>query len=201
MATILKHWPIFALALFVSLVSALGLIFLRKDSWLPSGQPVKKAQPLSEGGPTASQSFKEWEFSATELENLRIQLEGEKEELHKKEEELERLQGQVRSEVADLNLLRRELETLREEIQQDLIVIDDNERQNLRNLSSLYAEMKAPAAVKVLGELEVDTVVKILSLMPADASARILGTLADLPGERSAQKAAEITEAIRKLKQ
>ncbi|MCZ6673516.1 MAG: hypothetical protein O7C75_11335 [Verrucomicrobia bacterium] len=200
MATILKHWYVFALALVLSLASALGLIYLRKDAWMPSGNTVKKAEPVSEAGPLASQSFREWEFSAAELENLRIQLEGEKETLRKKEDELQRLEGQIRSEVADLNVLRRELETLRQDIHKDIIVIDDNERQNLRSLSSLYAEMKAPAAVKVLGELKIDTVVKILSLMPSDAAARILGTLADLPGEDSAEKAAEITEAIRNLK-
>ncbi len=200
MATIIKFWYVFALALFLSLASALGLIYMRKDLWLPAGEPVKKAEPLSEAGPLASQSFREWEFSAAELENLRIQLEGEKEALRQKEDELQRMQSQVQSEVADLNALRSELEALREDIQKDLIVIQEDERQNLRSLSSLYAEMKAPVAVKVLSELEIETFVKILSLMPADASARILGELADLPDGGSTRKAAEITEAIRKLK-
>ena len=167
---------------------------------MPSGEPVKKAAPVSEAGPTASQSFRDWEFSAAELENLRIQLQDEKEALRKKEDELQRLEAQIRSEMADLDVLRRDLETIRANIQKDLIVIDENERQNLRSLAGLYAEMKADAAVKVLGELKIETVVKILSLMPADASARILGTLASQPGEQSAEKAAEITEAIRKLK-
>ena len=200
MADILKHWQIFALALVLSLASAVGMIVLRKDSWMPPSKPIKKAEAISEAGAAASDSFREWEFTAAELEDMRLQLEAEKEELNKREDELNRLQGQVRSEVADLNSLRKELEALREEIQKDIIVIDENERQNLRSLSSLYAEMKAPAAVKVLGELDIETVVKILSLMPADASARILGALADLPGDRSTEKAAEITEAIRRLK-
>lgn len=200
MSALLKNWYLLALALVVSLISALGLIYLRKDNWLPSGKPVVKARPISEAGPTASDSFQEWEYSASELENLRSLLEAERAELKTREAELNRLRSQIQSETADLKQMRRELENLREAIQDDLIKIDADELTNLRNLSKLYSEMKAPAAVKVLSELDLDTVVKILSMMPADASAKILETMTEMPGGVSTEKAAEITEAIRKLK-
>ncbi len=201
MGTLIKHWQIFALALVLSLGSALGLIFMRKDSWLPTSDGlVKKATPISEGGVTASKSFKEWEFSASELDNLRSQLEGERDLLEKERAKQEALRAQIQSESAELVRLRAELELLREDIQKDLIIIDEDEQKNLRSLANLYAEMKAPAAVKVLTELDTDTVVKILSLMPSDASARILGTLAESPSEASVGRAAEITDAFRKLK-
>jgi flagellar motility protein MotE (MotC chaperone) len=196
----LKFWYLLALALFLSLASALTLIFMRQDAWMPAAKEPKRAPRISEGGVLATQSFREWEFSATELENMRTKLEGEKEALHIRETALRQWEEQIRSEVSDLNDLRNDLDALKKSIQQDLITIGDDERQNLRSLSKLYSEMKAPAAVKVLAELDVETVVKILTLMPSDASARILGTFADLPEEKSVQKAAEITEAIRKLK-
>ena len=199
MSALLKNWYLLALALALSLASALGLIFMRKDSWMPSGESVQKAKPISEAGPTASDSFKTWEFSGLEVENMRILLEAKIEEVRDQEAELNRLRGQIQSEAADLVQLRRELETLREEIKQDLVVIDENEVKNLRSLSKLYSEMKAPAAVKVLSELEIETVVKILSMMPSDASAKILETMTDLSGSVSTGKAAEITEAIRNL--
>lgn len=201
MGTLVKHWQIVVLALVLSLGSALALIFMRKDSWLPTASgEVRKATPISEGGVTASKSFKDWEFSAAELDNLRSQLAGEKAQIEKERAEQEALREQIQSESAELVRLRAELESLREDIQQDLIIIDESEQKNLRSLSNVYAEMKAPAAVKVFSELETETVVKILSLMPSDASARILGTLAELPGDAAVRQAAEITDAFRKLK-
>ena len=150
MANILKHWQIFALALVLSLTSAVGLIVLRKDSWMPAGKPINKAAPISEAGAAASESFREWEFSASELDNLRIQLDAEKEALRKKEDELNRLEGQVRSEVTDLNALRKELEALRQDIQKDIIVIDENERQNLRSLSSNHPTVIISLSIRLV---------------------------------------------------
>jgi len=196
MKSLFRYWYLLVLALVLSLLCATGLVLLRKDAWAPAAEEEAEI-PLEDG---ETPSFREWKFSAAELEDMQIKFEAERSALDTREEELERLEAQVSSERADLLKLRAELVALREEIEKDYIAIGENERANLRDLASMYAEMKAPAAVKVLGEMEIKSVVKILTLMPSDASARILGTMAESGDTEAVKRAAEITEAIRKVK-
>lgn len=89
---------------------------------------------------------------------------------------------------------------MRQSIQQEFIIIEQGEQRNLQNLAAIYAEMKAPAAMRVLAEMDLNVVVKILSLMPEDSSARILGTMAESPDEDLVRRAARISDGMRRLR-
>lgn len=198
MGLIGRFWYIFVLAIVLSLGASLGLIFLRKDTWMPEKRIPVEVVPREAVG--ATRSFREWDFRTAELETIREQLNAERERLRQREEELQLLRGQVQSEIEELQALKLELEQMRAAMDQEFVVIEQVEQRNLRALATVYAEMKAPAAVRILGEMDVLTVVKILSLMPQEASARILATMADAQEETTIRRAAQITDLMRKVK-
>jgi len=199
MKQLIKYWYILVLAFILSLLAAFGLIFLRQEAWMPpeqeeASEPIK----LEEGD---SDSFREWRFQMNELEDLRLKFDARESELNAKEKSLELLRSQIASERAELETLRDSLEELRDQIERDFISIEAQELTNLQSLASIYSEVRPEAAVKVFEGLEDVEVVKILSLMPTESSARVLGQMGASDDQETLQRAAKITSDLRKVKQ
>ena len=207
MKTILKYWYLIVLAFIISLGSSIGLIYLRKDSWVPPKPKEVEEAPvvLAEGD---SKSFREWRFQANQLEDLKLKLDARQADLVREEKTLELLRSQVETERIELIKVRIDLEGLRDEIEAnyasfeaDYISIAAQELVNLQRLASIYAEVSAEATVKIFEGLEDEIVVKILSLMQAESSARILGAMGESSDPKTLRRAATVTASLRKVKQ
>lgn len=197
MGGLLKQWPLFLVGFLLSLGTSVGVLFARKEAWIPPEPALKGGEVLEEEEENVP--YRDWFFAVGELETLQMELEAERDRLKKREAALEDLRAKVRNEVSELDRMRGELERLRESINSELVVIAENEQRNFRTLAGVYAEMDPESAVMVLGEMEVETAVKILSRMPNDASARILSTMASEGDDASLGRAAKITETLQKL--
>ena len=198
MKTILKYWYLILLAFIMSLGSALGVIYLRNDSWVPPEPKGEAPIALEEGD---SRSFREWRFRANQLEDLKLKLDSRQGDLDREETTLNLLRSQIETERGELVKMRKALEGLRSEIEANYITIAAQELVNLQRLASIYSEVGAEASVKVFGGLEDETVVKILSLMQTESSARILGEMGESTDPETLKRAAKVTADLRKVKQ
>jgi len=197
MGNLLKYWYIVVIAFIASFMSAVGLIYLRQDQWLPPEGEAEPAIDLSEGD---SASFQEWNFRANELEEIKLKLDSRKSGLDSRSTSLDARQAQIENERAELIKLRQSLVALSESIEQDFIAIDVNELANLQQLATIYSEVKAAATINVFKSLDNAVVVKILSLMSSESSARILGEMGQSTDDMTLKRAAELTNDFRKIK-
>lgn len=156
--------------------------------------PIK----LEEG---ESESFKEWRFRANEIEDIKLKLDARESELATREKSFELLQAQIENERSELINMRKQMEDLRASIEQDYIIIKAEELSNLQRLASIYSEVKAEATVNVFEGLEDAEVVKILSLMPTESSARVLGQMGSSDDSGILKRASKLTSDLRKVKE
>jgi flagellar motility protein MotE (MotC chaperone) len=198
MSTLLRFWYVFVLALVLSVVAAMGLLWLRLDDI----RPVVEAPEadISREAVGAGERFREWDFRSAEVEDLRIKLEARVQQLDARESDLLAWEQRIRSEVEELETLKAEIVALREAINEDMVVIEDSQRRNLRNLASMYAEMKPATALRILDEKAAEEVVQVLSLMPQDASVRILAAMAESNNDEALRRVNEITDLLKQVK-
>jgi len=119
------------------------------------------------------------------LQEERINLKNEREELAKKKKTLKRLQEEVDKKLEELKQQRIELEKL-------LAEKDVQELQRIRELSKMYEKMGADKAARVFGTLEQDLAVAILAKMKTKSAAKILNNM-------DREKAAALTTAFSTL--
>jgi flagellar motility protein MotE (MotC chaperone) len=198
MSTLLRFWYVFVLALVLSVVAAMGLLWLRLDDIRPAKEVP--AADISREAVGAGERFREWDFRSAEVEDLRIKLEARVQQLDARESDLLAWEQRIRSEVEELETLKAEIVALREAINEDMVVIEDSQRRNLRNLASMYAEMKPATALRILDEKAAEEVVQVLSLMPQDASVRILAAMAESNNDEALRRVNEITDLLKQVK-
>lgn len=119
------------------------------------------------------------------LQEERINLKNEREELAKKKKTLKRLQEEVDKKLEELKQQRIELEKM-------LAEKDAQELQRIQELSKMYEKMGAEKAASVFGNLEQDLAVAILAKMKTKAAAKILNNM-------DREKAAALTTAFSTL--
>lgn len=199
MRFLLRFWYVIVLALFLSIGSAIGLLYLERDQWIP--QPQEPVTDADREQPGMSEEYQEWSYSISEVEDLRVKLEAEREEVEQRRSELERMELRIESETEELQALRKELDTMREAIREEVIQIKEGEREQVERLASVYGQMKPAGAVAVFEQLEIEFVVKILSEMEEESAARILNEMSE--GARDPQmvkRAARITEEFQRVR-
>lgn len=197
MSTLLRYWYVFALALVLSVVAAVGLLTVRIKTMTLA--PVAESVVLSREAQGAGERFKEWDFRTAELEDMRVKMEAQQEALRVRESELESWQARIQSEIQELNGLKGEILALREAINADILKIAESERRNLRNLAGQLAEMRPPVAIKILEEKSDEALVKLLSQMPNEASVRILSLMAEQSDEAGMRRVNLITDLLLNL--
>lgn len=199
MSFLVRYWYVILLAFALSLLSAVGILYLERERWLPEPKPDTTLEEASEL-PGMSESYLKWNFEISGVEDLRVKMEAEREQLRKQQLDLEVLQGQVQSEMEELARMRDEIDSLREAIRRDIIEISEAEESNVRRLGKMYAEMNPDAAVVIFADLDIELVVKILSRMGEEPASRILAEMTNADPEGPlAQRAARITEMIQKV--
>ncbi|MBC2595011.1 hypothetical protein H5P28_12155 [Ruficoccus amylovorans] len=186
----------------MSIAGSAGLLWLRREAWMPPVPVPGTTDPTAlpkEPLPGMSMAFTEWDFHVSEVEALRKKMEEERAALETERTRLAQEAARIRAEKEDLERIRQDISQLQDDIGKHLVVIEAGEKDNLKKLAQVYAGMKASEAEQIISRLEIPVAVKIIALMPEDVSSRILGVMVT-GGEASTQRAAEISDEIRRLK-
>ncbi|MEX0322927.1 MAG: hypothetical protein AB3N63_12260 [Puniceicoccaceae bacterium] len=200
MKFLLRFWYVILLAFVLSLVSAAGMLYLQMDTWVVEQQAIAQEEEPVDEIPGMSEEYTRWSYGIAGIEDLRVKLEAEKEELQKERQELDAYKRQVDAEAEELKVLRQDIEDLRDSINVEFIKIEANEEDNLKRLAKVYSEMKPDAAVAIFSGLELNLVVKILSEMKEESASRILSEMSKGDADSiEAKKAAKITEMIQRV--
>lgn len=199
MRFLLRFWYVILLALVLSMGAAVGILYLERDDWMP--KPVEEVRESDREQPGMSERYREWTYSIDEVEDLRVKLEAERQDVEERKQELERVEQRVQSEMEELADLRQELERMREAISREVIEVQEGEREQVERLASVYGQMKPAGAVAIFEELEIPFVVKILSEMEEESAARILNEMSEgAQNEAVIKRAAKITEEFQRVR-
>ncbi|MFO7723999.1 MAG: hypothetical protein R6V45_00500 [Oceanipulchritudo sp.] len=200
MKFLLRFWYLILLALMVSLLSAVGLLYLQREDWIQP--PGEEEAPAGDPVPGMSDAYSGWNYDISSIEDLRVKMEAERENIRKERNRLEVLEKRVLSEVEELERVRDEITEIREAINADYVEIRESEKANLAQLAKVYTEMRPEAAVKILVDLDIELVVKILSGMNEEPASRILAEMSAAPEEsRMRGMASRITQLMQQVKE
>ena len=109
----------------------------------------------------------------------------EQEDLERRKKELKRLESEVDKKIEQLNQLRISVEKL-------LKQKDAAEQQRIIELAKMYEKMPSDRGATVIGNLDIDLAISILSKMKTKSAAKILASM-------DREKAAKITTAFSTL--
>ncbi len=143
-----------------------------------------------------------WNMWTPEVEKLAAELRDQREKLREREQSVVMRETRLEAETAELARTRREIEAQRAEIDQLLTAVGMDELKNLKGLAQTYSNLTPKAAVAIFSQMDDTTVVKILSLMKADAVGPIFEEMSRDAGEKDglAQRAATLSERLRLMK-
>jgi len=202
MSFLLRYWYIIILALVLSLGSAVGVLMMTKDQWLPvpvdpHAMAVNAATDLVE----MSVPYLNWNYETTVIEQLRLEYAAEAESIEKERRMLEALRKQVEADVQEMVEMRAGIDKLREEVTKEFVSIEDSELDNLKRLAKVYEGMKPVPVVELFKEMELELVVKLIVLVTPEAAYEILAEMSSpAQGPETLRTAVTITEELRKLK-
>lgn len=200
MKVLLKYWYIILFAFLLSVGAAVGILYLRKDDWMPP--PVDPLATQRERSVLAEMSddYVVWNFEVVGVEEIRTELEKEREQIESERQQLESLRVQIEQERAEMMSLRQEIDELRETVRKEFAQIEVSEEANLKSLARIYSEMKPAAIVKLFRDMDEELVVKILAMMPAENAAGVLEEMTKNEEDtQTIERAAEITDELRRL--
>lgn len=126
--------------------------------------------------------------TATELRKKEQELKEREAAVLKKEQELAPLQAEIDAKIEQLNELQETLTAMAKEIAEKEQALQD---EKITHLVSLYSNMDASKAARIMDKLDMDTVVKILGNMRGKSAGQILAAM-------SAEKGAVISEKLSK---
>jgi len=126
--------------------------------------------------------------TAAELRKKEQELKEREAAVLKKEQELAPLQAEVDAKIEQLNELQETLTAMAKEIAEKEQTLQD---EKMTHLVSLYSNMDASKAARIMDKLDLDTVVKILGNMKGKSAGQILAAM-------SAEKGAVISERLSK---
>lgn len=143
-----------------------------------------------------------WNMWTPEIEKLAKELREQREALREREQTVVQREVRLEAETAELARTRRELEAKRADIDKLLTAVGADEMKNLKSLAQTYANLTPKAAVVIFSEMDDSTVVKVLSLMKADAVGPIFEEMSKDSGDKNAQaqRAAALSERLRLVK-
>jgi len=143
-----------------------------------------------------------WDMWTPELEKLAQELRTQRDGLREREQAVVMRETRLAAEVAELARTRKEIEAQRAEISQLLTAVGVDELKNLKGLAQTYSSLTPKGAVSIFSEMDDSTVVKILSLMKADAIGPIFEEMSKDKSEKNNQaaRAATLSERLRLMK-
>jgi len=200
MSVLSKYWYLILFAFLLSVGAVVSSLYLRKSEWMPAPvDPLAEAKKQSELA-EMSDGYLEWNFEVVGVEEIRSELEKERERVAAERAALETLRVRIEQERAEMVSLREEIDSLREQVRKEFTQIEASEEANLKYLARIYTEMKPTPAIRLFQDMDKELVVKIMAMMPPENVASILEEMSeDERDERLIRQAAEITDKLRTL--
>lgn len=202
MKLILKYWYLVLISVILNAGAGVGALILRKDQWLPSLEDaLERKEDMAEIA-SMSDEYLEWNYGVMQLEEMQAKLEEERGALSQERVELDLLRQQVAMEVIALEELRKEIDALRTSVNEEFYLIEQSEEANLKRLAKVYGEMKPVPVVELFGQMELELVVKIMSVISEEAAGKIFEEMTK-QGQNPAvmNRAVQITEKLRQIRQ
>jgi flagellar motility protein MotE (MotC chaperone) len=202
MSFLIRFWYVLLLAFILSLGSALAVLFLTKEQWMPAPpppppDPIQVASDLAE----MSEPYLNWNYATNIIDELRVEYDDEASALDQERSELLNLRKQIQSELKELAELRKEIDALSESVSQEFMAIESAELDNLKRLAKVYEEMKPVPVVELFKQMELDLVVKLMSQISPASASKILAEMSNAAqGPETLRTAVKITEELRKIK-
>ncbi|MBM9615154.1 hypothetical protein JWJ90_12780 [Desulfobulbus rhabdoformis] len=151
----------------------------------PHAADTPEKAPTKNGSESSYDSVEERRIMEAIKASGTNQLESEQEELERRKKELKRLESEVDKKIVQLNELRIKLEKL-------LKQKEAAEQKRIIELAKMYEKMPAEKGAVVIGNLQVDLAISILSKMKTKSAAKVLASM-------DRQKAAKLTTAFSTL--
>ncbi len=189
-----------------ALVAALGIFAGTAVGlgWFWRAAETMVAQAIAAIPPSAVEESKAqgWDFWTIEIEGLSSELKDERARLRQQAELLNQRAARLAAEQQELAKIRADIDGIRAEIGRKVIEVTADESKNIRSLAQTYSGLTPKGAVAILREMDDTTVVKILSLMKADAVGPIFEemTKTSAPDGTLARRAALLSEKLRLMK-
>lgn len=202
MSFLIRFWYVLVLAFIMSLGSALAVLFLTQEQWMPQApppppDPVQVASDLVE----MSEPYLNWNYATNIIDEMRAEYDDAASALDQERAELLNLRKQVQSEMKELAELRKEIDALSESVSQEFMAIESAELDNLKRLAKVYEEMKPVPVVELFKQMELNLVVKLMSQISPASASKILAEMSNAAqGPETLRTAVQITEELRKLK-
>lgn len=170
--------------------------------FMAKAEIIEAARAKMEKPELVKQPEKPWDFWTIEIESLAAELSDELQKINERAALLDARESRIEAEAQQLDRAREDLESLRKKLDRELVQLQEGESKNLRSLAQTYSALEPKAAVAILSEMDDGTVVKILSLMKADALAAILGEMgaAGRAEPEVVKRAARLSEKLRLLR-
>lgn len=158
----------------------------------PAGVPKRAAPPPP---PKAVLDGPSWDFVNPELDQLMQELRAERTLVAQQKVRLEEWEKRLQVERQELNQVAQSVKKMQTDFDQGVVRVHDEERENLKKLAKVYANMSPEGASLILQELTDDPLVKIMALMKEAETAPVLEAMAKLPGQ--AKRVATLSERLR----
>lgn len=201
MKLILKYWYLVLISVILNAGAGIGALILRKDAWLPKATVEGESKEDVTELASMSDEYLEWNYGVRQLEDMQANLEEERGTLDQERVELDLLRQQVAMEVSALEELRKEIDALRASVNEEFYLIEQSEEVNLKRLAKVYGEMKPVPVVELFTNMELELVVKIMSVISEDAAAKIFSEMTKQDQNPAIMdRAVQITEKLRQIR-
>ncbi len=186
------NWFLAILALLLNLLITGGVIYTHREELAQSAKSVMVDVPADLAGPF-------WNFDSRAVDKLVSHLEEETNNLKAREESVLKMEARLESEMAELDRIQKQIEIQRNELSEFIVLIEKDERKNLKTLAATYSNLSPLAAVSIFGEMDDNLVVKILSQMKSDVVGPIFEQMVSTDSGQNdlQQRAALLSEQLR----
>jgi len=137
-----------------------------------------------------------WEFRSSEIDELIVDLQHQKQVLGDRERQLNELESRLKAERQEIVLITQNVGRMQAEFDRNVLRLHEEETANLKRLAKIYAAMSPEGAVSIFKEMKDDDIVKIFTYMKDAETAPILELLAH-GSPADAKRAAQISERLK----
>lgn len=175
-----------------------GILFLVTSTVLTTKgiPPMVHASEPAEHKPEPEVNGPSWNFFNPEMDQIIEELKTERSTIAAREKQLAELAARLKAEKAELEDEVKKIRAMQAKVDRDVTSIKEDEAENLKKLSKMYASMEPGGAARILRELDDAVVVKILKLMKEAEKGLVLDAFARI-GTDETKRAAMLSEALR----
>lgn len=140
-----------------------------------------------------------WSFSSVEIDRLQRELREGMETVERRSRELDEYAVRVENDRIQVEEIKASVAKLRQDLMDSVIKLEATEVKNLKTLAKTYAVLEPAATVRIFGELDDPTVVKIMFFMKPEMVGELFQEMAlqDAQDTKLVERAARLSDMLR----